>query len=114
MLFVDHHKAQIGKPDIVLEQSMRSADHVDTAFAQAFQKGFASAALVPPGQSDDRDTRRFEQLRQGFRMLPCQDFGRCHDCGLGARLDSLRRGQRCDEGLAGADIAMEQAGHAGW
>ena len=45
-------------------------------------------------------------------MLPRQDFGRRHQCRLATGLDGARHGKQRDDGLAGADIALQQAQHA--
>ena len=45
-------------------------------------------------------------------MLARQDFGRRHERRLTAGLDHMRRGEQRDHGLAGADVAVQQAQHA--
>ncbi len=44
-------------------------------------------------------------------MLLGEDFGRRHERGLVAGLDRLQRGERGDDRLAAADVALQQALH---
>ncbi len=44
-------------------------------------------------------------------MLLGEDFGRRHERHLIARLDRLQRGQRGDDRLAAADVALQQPLH---
>jgi hypothetical protein len=46
-------------------------------------------------------------------VLAGEELGGGHDRGLGAGFDRAQHGQGRDEGLAGADIALQQAEHAG-
>ena len=55
---------------------------------------------------------RFGQRRDGLEMLAREDFGRRHQRGLRAGLDDGGRGEQRDDGLAGADIALQQPQHA--
>ena len=45
-------------------------------------------------------------------MLAREELGRRHQCGLHARLDRRRHGEQRDDGLAAADIALEQTEHS--
>ena len=45
-------------------------------------------------------------------MLARQDLGRRHQGGLAAGFDRRRRSEQRHHGLAGADIALQQAQHA--
>ena len=44
-------------------------------------------------------------------MLAGEDLGRGHQRGLAAGLDGGQHGEEGDQGLAGADVALEQAVH---
>ena len=57
------------------------------------------------------DAGRLAKRRDGFEMLPRQDFGRRHHRGLPAGLDGPRHGEQADQRLAAADIAMQQPQH---
>ena len=52
------------------------------------------------------------ERRDGLEMLARQDFGRRHQRGLPAGLDHGRGGEQRHHGLAGADVALQQAQHA--
>ena len=45
-------------------------------------------------------------------MLPRQNLGRRHERRLAAGLDHMRGGKKRHHGLAGADVALEEAKHA--
>jgi len=47
-------------------------------------------------------------------MLLGQDLGRRHDGGLPALLDGLQRRHRRDDGLAAADVPLQQTLHGVW
>ena len=48
----------------------------------------------------------------GGKMLARQNFGRRHEGRLAAGLDHMRGGKQRDDGLARADVAMQQPQHA--
>ncbi len=50
--------------------------------------------------------------RDGGKVLACQDLGRRHQRGLAAGLDDGGGGEQRDDGLARADVALQQPQHA--
>ena len=72
----------------------------------------ALAAAFAAGEDRDADAGGFGERRDGREMLARQDFGRRHQRRLPAGLDHGRGGEQRDHGLAGADIALQQAQHA--
>ena len=67
------------------------------------------APLHRPGQQGDRHRR---QVRQGAKVLAGEHLGGRHQRGLGAGLHRAQHGQQRHQGLAGADIALQQPQHA--
>ncbi len=71
-------------------------------------------APLPAGAGQPRDRRRrqaVEPRRELAVVLLGEDFGRRHERDLLARFDRLQRGQRGDDRLAGADVALQQPLH---
>ena len=62
-------------------------------------------------QQGEADTGRGEVFRDIGKVLPRKNFGRGHDAGLAAVADSDQGRQDGDHGLAGADVALEEAVH---
>ena len=75
------------------------------------ERGAARFAGLPPGQQRHRDSQRLEPAPEILRMLIGEQFGRRHQRDLPAHLHGLSRGQRGDQGLAAAHIALHQAQH---
>ena len=65
-----------------------------------------------PVRMATRNAGGLRQRRDGLQMLAGEDLGRRHEGGLPARFDHRRRGDQRHHGLAGADIALQQAQHA--
>ena len=59
-----------------------------------------------------RDAGGLRQRRDGLEMLAGEDFGRRHEGGLPPGLDHGGGREQRDHGLAGADVALQQAQHA--
>ena len=100
------------KRDAFLEQGVGADGDVDRALGQAGQHAAALGALHAAGQQFDPHAGREAERRQGAEVLAREHLGRRHQRGLGAGLDRPEHGQRGDQGLAGADIALQQPEHA--
>ena len=79
---------------------------------EPLQRVGALAAALAAGEDGDADAGSLGKRRDRLEMLARQDFGRRHQRGLAAGLDHGRRGEQRDDGLAGADIALQQPHHA--
>ena len=95
--------------DGVLEQGVGADDDLDGAVLDAAQQAGAFLALDRSGQQGDRDGA---EAGQGAVVLLGQDLGGRHQGGLLAGFDRAQHGEQRDQGLAGADIALQQAQHA--
>ena len=111
VLLVDNDQADIAECNLVLEQRV-GADHDHRpGGSQARQYVFLLIARLFPGQQRYRDADRREPLPDIEIMLVRKYFRRGHQGNLVAGTDNQ---QRCDSGhhgLAGTDIALDQAQH---
>ena len=71
----------------------------------------ARLALPAAGQPGDGDAERRQPADQLLQVLLGEDLGRRHQRALPAGVDRARRGERRDDRLAGADVALQQAVH---
>ncbi len=70
-----------------------------------------SRALVAAGEHVEADAGGLGERRERGEMLAGEDLGRRHHRGLAAGLDRREHGEQGDQGLARADIALQQAVH---
>ena len=88
------------------------SSEIDVAEREPVEDVLARRPALAAGEDGDADAGRFGQRRDGGEMLAGEDFGRRHEGGLPAGFDHGRRRQQRHHGLAGADIALQQAQHA--
>ncbi|MNF45261.1 hypothetical protein D3C84_263890 [compost metagenome] len=110
VLLVDDHQGQAGESDLVLEQRV-GADHHGRAAGDPFQRRGAGLALELAGQPGDLDAERRQPFAEIEEVLLGEDFGGRHQRHLVAGLQRLQGGEGGDHGLAGANIALDQAQH---
>ena len=79
--------------------------------ASAAIAAFALLRRQRAGKPRDAHAQAFEPQRQLAVVLLGEDFRRRHERDLLARFDGLQRGQRRDDRLAGADVALQQPLH---
>ncbi len=113
MLLVDNGEAQVVEDDLALEERMRADDELRPAIGDGGQLVGAGHALVAPRQQCEMDADLVRQRRETGGVLAREDLGRRHQRGLAARLDGGQHGDERDQRLARADIALQQAHHAG-
>ena len=112
MLLVDDGEPEIVERDLVLEQGMGADDDVDGALREPGEDRPALGARSRPVR---RAMRRPAATARGARRSKCWRArisvgairAACRPASIGAR-----HGEKRDRGLAGADIALEQAEHA--
>ena len=112
VLFVDDRESQVGELDLVLDQRMRADDDIDRAFGQTAHCLLLQLLAVAPGEQRQPHARRFGEGRYGGEVLAGQQFGRRHQGGLGAGLDRNEHGEEGYQGLAAADVPLQQADHS--
>jgi hypothetical protein len=111
VLFVDHCGTEAREIDRVLDQRMRADRDRRLAAGNGRLHGALVAHLQAARQPGHADAQRFEPAGQLAVMLFGEDFGRRHERRLIAGLDRAQAGERRDHGLAGADVALQQALH---
>ncbi len=123
VLFVHHDQAEVVEGDVVAEQGV-GADHDPGGSGGGVQHGLLpgrgghgageqgdldrvgaeAAQQAVPGQRPERAADRFEVLRG-------EDLGGGQQGGLSPGVHHLQHGAQGHDGLAGADLALEQAVH---
>jgi hypothetical protein len=110
VLFVDDGQPQSGEIDRILDQRVRT-DHELCAARGLGLHRLLGRRLEAAGQPRDAHPERFQPGAQFEVMLFGQYLGRRHESGLPPRLDRPTRRKRRDDGLATADIALQQSLH---
>ena len=113
VLFVDHRQGQVAKLDALLKQRMGADGDGHLATGQAVEDGLAVAAPFAAGQKVDLGPGGGGQGLDGGQVLARQNLGRRHQGRLGAAFHGTQHGEQRHHGLAAADVALQQAQHAG-
>ena len=96
---------------VVLHDGVRAEDDVELAGARLLKQarpfGFREAA----GEERPLDAAGFEQPGKRVGVLAGEDFGGRHEGGLLAVGDRDEHRVECDDRLAAADVALQQAVH---
>ena len=111
VLLVDDGEAEVGEGDVLLEEGVGADDDRGLAGGEGRELGRALAALVAAGQEVEADAGGLGEGREGEEVLAGEDLGRGHHRRLAAGLDGGEHGEEGDQGLAGADVALQQAVH---
>ena len=111
VLLIGDDEAQFIKPDVLGEERVGADDEVDVTVAQRRFDAFLFRRGRAARQQFDRDIGLPEELLHGREVLLREDLGGRHHGGL---VPVLRR--HIDEGsghhgLAGADVALDEAVH---
>ncbi len=112
VLLVDDHEGEVLEGDRLLKQRVGADQDVDAPVAQARKDLLPLLATLAPGEKGDAKTRRRGEALDGLEVLPGEQLGRRHQRRLSAGLDRGRHGEQRDDGLAAADIALQQPDHA--
>ena len=108
MLLVDHRQAQIGEIHALLEQGVGADRELHRAGGEMRAGTGARGTLDAAGE---QSCRQWRQPAQGAMVLAREDFGRRHQRRLRAGFRRRQHRQHRNQGLAGADIALQQAHH---
>jgi hypothetical protein len=111
VLLVDHHERQPRQRHRVLDERMGADREQHLAARQAGELGLARALPAAARQPGDADAQRLQPGRELLPVLLCEDLGGRHHRRLPPVLGRLQHRQRGDQGLARADIALQQALH---
>jgi hypothetical protein len=110
VLFIDNGQPELGEIDAFLDQRVGADDQLRLGGRgrQLFALGLPSSGCRtarPP------DAERFQPVAQFQVVLLGKNFGRRHEGRLPAGRNRLAGSERGDDGLAGTDIALQQALH---
>ena len=114
VLLVDDGEAEVAEGDVLLEERVGADEDVDLAGRQRGEPGGALGALVAAGQDVEPHPGGLGERLQRQEVLAGEDLGRGHQRRLAAGLDGGEHGEERDQGLAGADVALQAAGSSGW
>ncbi len=112
MLLIDHREPEVSEDDAFLNERMRADGDVDCPAGQRGKRGAARRGLVAADEERDAKADARRQRGHALVVLAGENFGRGHHRGLPARFDHVRHRQERDDGLARADVALQQSQHA--
>ena len=112
MLLVDHHERKVAEFDRLLEQSVRADENVDATLGERGKDILALSAFLAAAEERDLQSCRRSEAAYRLEVLACQQLGRRHQRGLRAGLDRGGHGEKGDDGLAAADVALQEPQHA--
>jgi len=108
VLFVDDGQSEVLEFDVFLEDGVGADQQGDGAVGEAFENISPRFAFDVAGEEGDGDRGVF---LDGGKMLLCQNFRGRQKRRLGAGLDGAQHGEEGQNGLAGADVALQEAEH---
>ena len=111
VLLVDHHEPQVGELHAVFDQGVRADQDVHLARGDPFERQPALPGLRGAGEDGDLHPHAVEHTRDGGEMLAGEDLGGRHHAGLVAVVHGQQHRHQRHEGLAAADVALQQAVH---
>ena len=113
MLLVDGDEAEARELDLVFDKRVRADDELGFAGADAFERGCFFCALEAADEEFDAITAGSQNAARGKIMLHGENFRGRHERGLAAVFDGDDGGLERDDGLAAADVALQEAIHRG-
>ena len=90
---------------------MGADEEIDLARGEPLDDLAPLLAFFAAGEDRNPHPGALGERRDGLDVLACQNFGRGHQRGLLADFGHGRGGKQRDHGLAGADVALQQAQH---
>ena len=111
MLLVDDRQSELAERDFILEKGVRADGERRFSRSDVGERLFPLLFFQAAGEPDHFDVQRCQPCGELAVMLLRENFSRGHDRRLVARLDGLQRGQRRDDGLAAANVTLQQALH---
>ena len=117
VLLVDHDQAEVGRLHALLEHGVGADQQVDAAAHQVEQHplgvggGRRAGEQLHARAARGVHAQRRQQAGERALVLLGQDRRRHHEHRLAAVLDDRQHRPRRDQGLAGADVALQQPVH---
>src|SRR6478752_323722 len=112
MLFVDNRQGKVMEGNVLLKEGVRPDQKVDVAKCEAIEDLPAGWTAFPASEDRDADAGRFREWRNGREMLAGENFSRRHESSLPASLDDGGGGAQCHDGLAGANVSLQETQHS--
>ena len=111
VLLVDDDEAEPAELHRRLDQGVRADEDVDRAGGERREQLPARGAAHAPGQQPEAHARPRQPGREALGVLLGEDLGRRHEGALRAVLGGEQQREARDDGLADADVALEQSRH---
>ena len=111
MLLVDDHQAELVEFNRLLNERVRADHQLRVALRDVVARLLLAADFLRAGEQNDAIAGGFEDVARRKIMLRGKNLGRRHQRDLVAVLYRDDSGLQRDDGLAGADIALQQAAH---
>ena len=111
MLLVDHDEAKLVESNVALHESVRADHEMDRSCLDLRELAAALPARRGSGEQCDAERRAGEEPREVEEMLLRQNLRRGHEGDLQAVFHGDDRRQQRDDGLARADVALQQPIH---
>ena len=111
MLLVDDGETEVLELDRVLDEGVRADGDGGAALFQIGQNLLAQRLPLPADEEADLDAERLEVLLEIRVVLLGEDLGRRHERALEAGVERLHHRRDGDDGLAAADVALDEPVH---
>ena len=111
VLLVDGDEAEARELDLLFDEGVSADDELSFAGADAFEGGLLFGELEAADEQLDFVIAGSEDAARGKKMLHGENFGGRHERGLRAVFNGDDGGLEGDNGLAAADVALEEAVH---
>jgi hypothetical protein len=109
VLFVDDGNGEGLELHVFGEEGVGADEDVGGAIGEGREDAVSVGGGRAAGEEFDASARPFEQARDARVVLLGEDLGRGHEAGLLGARDSEEHGVERDEGLAAADVALDEA-----
>ena len=111
MLLVDDGEPKIGEDHALLKKGVCADRDVDLPRCQRRQRLASLGGLVAARHQRDAYIRFFRERRDPLEVLAGEHLRRRHHCRLSSRLDHVGHREQRDDGLARADVALQEPNH---
>ena len=111
VLLVDYRYAKAMESHRVFYHGMRAYQYLDIACSKSVEYLLPFLALDDAGEEFHPDVHALQEIADGLQMLLCEDFGRCHQTGLIAVVQSDEHSHQGYERLARAYVALKEPVH---
>src|SRR5439155_711547 len=111
MLLVDDGQSELLEANVALHERVRADDQVDRARVDFGELLATGGGGRRSGELRHAEARRLQQAGDVKKMLLGEDLGGRHEGDLQSVLHRHERREQRDDGLAGADVPLQQAGH---